>query len=514
MLNRISTCTLSILVGVAIFATPAVQAQTTWYVDDDAPNDPGPGDPAISDPLEDGSAEHPFDGIQEGIDAAVHGDTVLVLDGTYTEVGNRDLDFGGKAITVRSEDGPDGCIINCEGDPNDPHRGFNFHSSETPDAVLDGFTITGGYVTGSEGGAIYCHNGSSPTISNCVISGNTADGQWGGGISCRDTSNSIIVGCTITGNVGASGGGMQSTDSSPTIANCAFTGNMVGSSGGGISCGGGSPTITNCIILDNTADSGGGIRSSSGTPTITNCLIARNTAESLSGGGMYSSGDPTITNCTVTGNAADDYGDGIFCHNSNLKIRNCILWNTSAGEPEIAVWYGSQLTISYCDVQAGQAGIYVSFGGSLNWGPGNIDGDPLFTDPNNADYHPTAGSPCIDAGYNCALYLDPADLDEDGETEEFMPYDLGFNERFEEDPNTADTGLGFAPIVDLGAYEFQTGHGPCDGDLNGDRQVDLTDLATLLAVYGIGDGGDLNCDGITELTDLSVLLAVYGTMCE
>ena len=70
MLNRISTCTLSILVGVAIFATPAVQAQTTWYVDDDAPNDPGPGDPAISDPLEDGSAEHPFDGIQEGIDAA------------------------------------------------------------------------------------------------------------------------------------------------------------------------------------------------------------------------------------------------------------------------------------------------------------------------------------------------------------------------------------------------------------------------------------------------------------
>jgi probable HAF family extracellular repeat protein len=53
------------------------------YVDDDAPNDPGPGDPSISDPLEDGSKAHPFDAIQEAIDAALCRDTVIVLDGTY-----------------------------------------------------------------------------------------------------------------------------------------------------------------------------------------------------------------------------------------------------------------------------------------------------------------------------------------------------------------------------------------------------------------------------------------------
>ena len=83
-------------------------AGTTIYVDDDAPGDPGPGDPTVSDPLEDGTAAHPYDAIQEGINAAVSGvDDVLVKDGTYTGTGNKDLDFGGKAITVQSENGPD-----------------------------------------------------------------------------------------------------------------------------------------------------------------------------------------------------------------------------------------------------------------------------------------------------------------------------------------------------------------------------------------------------------------------
>ena len=42
---------------------------STFYVDDDGPNDPGPGDSLVSDPLEDGSVEHPFDDVQEAIDS-------------------------------------------------------------------------------------------------------------------------------------------------------------------------------------------------------------------------------------------------------------------------------------------------------------------------------------------------------------------------------------------------------------------------------------------------------------
>ena len=64
--------------------------------------------------------------IQAGLNAASHGDTVLVADGTYTGLNNKDLDFNGKAITVRSEDGPANCVIDCQ----DQGRGFYFHSGE------------------------------------------------------------------------------------------------------------------------------------------------------------------------------------------------------------------------------------------------------------------------------------------------------------------------------------------------------------------------------------------------
>ncbi|MFN0134820.1 MAG: dockerin type I domain-containing protein [Phycisphaerae bacterium] len=59
---------------------------------------------------------------------------------------------------------------------------------------------------------------------------------------------------------------------------------------------------------------------------------------------------------------------------------------------------------------------------------------------------------------------------------------------------------------------------PCPGDVNGDRNVNLTDLATLLANFGTSSGaaredGDLDNDGDVDLTDLASLLAVFGTTC-
>jgi hypothetical protein len=51
------------------------------------------------------------------------------------------------------------------------------------------------------------------------------------------------------------------------------------------------------------------------------------------------------------------------------------------------------------------------------------------------------------------------------------------------------------------------------GDLDGDGDVDLNDLALLLASYGIDAGGDVDGDGDTDLSDLAALLARYGQGC-
>ena len=125
--------------------------------------------------------------IQAGIDAAVNGDTVLVADGVYTGTGNVNLDFKGKAITVKSENGAANCIIDCEN--IDDTYGFRFFSGEAATAVVEGFTIRNGKA--QYGGGIICYK-SSPTITNNIITGNSAN-NVGGGISCSASSPAITV---------------------------------------------------------------------------------------------------------------------------------------------------------------------------------------------------------------------------------------------------------------------------------------------------------------------------------
>lgn len=58
----------------------------------------------------------------------------------------------------------------------------------------------------------------------------------------------------------------------------------------------------------------------------------------------------------------------------------------------------------------------------------------------------------------------------------------------------------------------------CPPDVNGDRRIDLVDLAILLTNFGLATGatqpmGDIDFDGDVDLTDLATLLTQFGTSC-
>jgi hypothetical protein len=83
--------------------------------------------------------------------------------------------------------------------------------------------------------------------------------------------------------------------------------------------------------------------------------------------------------------------------------------------------------------------------------------------------------------------------------------------------NWINTGASGAYIIALTGACF-IGGSDCPGDVDGDGDADLTDLATLLTNFGTPSNatremGDLDGDGDVDLTDLASLLTVFGSSC-
>jgi len=386
--------------------------------------------------------------IQAAVYVSVNGDVIEVWPGRYTGDGNRDIDFMGKAIAVRSTDPNNPDVVaatvidgeidrhtcfNCMGCAR--HRGFKFHNAEGPNSVLAGFTIINFCAPDKlvwdqmmpVGGGILCE-GSNPTIRQCIITDNTASIMskegFGGGIYCDESSNPTITSCTISDNDSDFGaGGIVCTHA--TISDCTITSNFASFGVGGISCeiaviscctisnnyslmapggiGAGSGSIiSDCNIRNNAGCNGGGIE---GSPAIIRCVITGNSVVCGPGGGIFCTGNATITNCVIASNSApsgklfgewvDGVGGGIYCGNNTTTITKCTITANTAGANGGGIYGSPTITNSIvwgnnCPNEPQIAGVpNISYsdiqGGFASLGIINID--PLFANAANGDYH-------------------------------------------------------------------------------------------------------------------------------
>ncbi|MFH1110548.1 MAG: choice-of-anchor Q domain-containing protein [Planctomycetota bacterium] len=335
--------------------------------------------------------------IQAAIDVAVNGDTVVVAPGIYHE----NLRFNGKLVTVTGTAPGDAEVVAAtilHGTSAGPV--VTFVGSETADARLIGFTITGGFAP--QGGGIRC-SGAKPVIRNCSIVANRA-GAHGGGLydcdgtiaNCTIAQNYVDFGfggglnncdgnihnCIIQDNASRFGAGLYECDG--VIQGCSVIGNAANVSGGGIAfCDG---TITRCRVSGNSAgNSGGALYNCSAT--VRDCVVSGNSA-ALSGGG-FDYCDGAINNVTIVGNRTTSTNFGGAVANSSAAMTGCILWDNtnpfwyySFPYPTYSAWPGTPFD-------------------------GNIIDDPQFVSPGHwddkgrwteGDYHLSSVSPCIDAG--------------------------------------------------------------------------------------------------------------------
>ncbi len=451
-------------------------AQTTWYVDDDGSGDPFPGisDPSnnfFSDPLEDGSAQNPFDDIWKAVAVATNGDTVLVLPSNFTGSYflSQSLDLQNKAITIRGQGGPIATVLDGAGIPGE--AGIIADSGETAATVFEGFQLRNfhrGTTIGNQGAGITILN-SSPTIRDCWFESNSA---YRGAAMWIFNSTSIIEDCRFVGNASTHQGGAVFTDSSaPTFSRCYFEGNTA-NYGGAFTNFSSSAKIVNvadCVFYGNSALFGyGGALSShfAGGILIQRSRFISNAAPTY-GGAIFIDDFGNVRDCTFNSNSstgnhgamttgstgfATVYGstfhrnEGGACvrlAGGNLILRNSISWNNTPFE------ISASINVNSCDVLGGYPGI------------GNIDLDPLFLDPFGPDsilgtldddLSLFKGSPCIDSGDTTLLANG-------------YPMDLVGNPRAVDRPGTLDTGTALVGhTTDMGAYEFQASGPASHGD--------------------------------------------------
>jgi len=350
--------------------------------------------------------EGKFASIQEDIDAASDGDTVLIQPGVYE--GN--INFRGKNIVVGSvflSTGDRSYISQTVINANKNGSVVRFENGESSEATLIGLTLTNGLAF--EGGGIYC-NSASPTLRdlivtrNLTISCNEGDvhiSAVGGGIYLYNSYATLRDVYISENKSEIFGGGIFCDSSNPDFKNVTVVGDTA-SDGGGIYLKNSSPKLLHVSIRNNIADRGAGLFFTHSSSRFDNTIVARNIAN-YEGGGIYLINSTVdLMNIVVAENTASS-GGGFYLFSSSKIIMNSILWNNS---PEQLYFRGNggsnSAKISFSDVDGGESMIEVNMNGDLFWNEGNIDANPVSNYPSywleQPGGIPVEGSPCINAG--------------------------------------------------------------------------------------------------------------------
>jgi hypothetical protein len=379
-----------------------------------------------------------------------------VADGTYYE----NINFSGKAITVKSADGPSGCVI----DGTQTRAVVQFVSNEQTDSVLDGFQITNGVGELYEdvlwdyylGGGIFCY-WSGPTIKNCWIHGNDPRSQSnfsnGGGIYIgwmgeeneggRSQINPVIDGCKIYENeVYGRGGGIYCglleppsshlLDESITITGCEIYDNEDAQIGGGVAIW--RAGLGNTIYFDYNTVYGNTINTTIGDTEdaavdffqFGMAYVRNNLIYDNEHGGLLLH-TPWTTGSTITCNTIGDNNEYAikykYADTGTHVAYNNIFWDNGSYEVVIDYTDDQTFTFDYNDIKGGSGGIDDNgTGNTINYYGNNINSDPLY----NSTYHIPSNSPCKNDGSN--TYIDPPYYDIDGQDRNNGTVDMGADE--------------------------------------------------------------------------------------
>jgi hypothetical protein len=414
--------------------------------------------------------------IQAGINGALPGDTVLVADGIYTGDGNHDIDFDGKAVVVKSENGAQTTIIDCE----DAYHGFLVWYVEDSAATLDGFTIqncvTGLWVRQTMLQLLNC------TIKGC-ISSQGMSGE-GGGIYGRDSwlamDNCVLLDNEARGAWNSYGGGMHILNSSLEIRECLFQQN-VAANGGGAFIGACDLSIENSTFRDNLATWAGSEISEVGgalyiagcdSAVIRGCLFELNDAL-RTGSGIYAASFSQflIENTTFAYNRKTAFA----LWSGDLTLQDCIIafgnrapFSTNTVEMEFAC----------CNIYGNIGGDWVGDIAQFEGINGNFSADPLFCDIAVSDFHLKTCSPCAPENNTCGVLIGAFDVgctylcgdaDADGQVDvddavRVYHYIFGLlpePEPLESGDVDCSGGIDMDDVVYLVAYIFLGGPEPC-----------------------------------------------------